>query len=82
LAEPLTAFYNGLDRTLTNDFYDREILVYGLSYSTIFAACDGWIESLVTLSREARYPGVFEFSKNLDELSGLIEKLATTYKQP
>jgi hypothetical protein len=65
-----------------NDFYDREILVYGLSYSTIFAACDGWIESLVTLSREARYPGVFEFSKNLDELSGLIEKLATTYKQP
>jgi hypothetical protein len=65
-----------------NDFYDREVLVYGLSYSTIFAACDGWIESLVTLSREARYPGVFKFSKNLDELNGLIEELATTYKQP
>jgi hypothetical protein len=58
-----------------NDFYDREILVYGLSYSTVFAAFDSWIASLIGLSRSAGYPGFFEFAKDSNDLHLQLESI-------
>lgn len=56
-----------------NDFFDREILVYGLSYSTIFASIDSWISSLVNYCRKSKYPGIFAFSGSLSELDQNID---------
>jgi len=59
-----------------NDFFDCQILIYGLSYSAIFSAIDGWIASLVRTSRErSKFPGFFNFAGSLDELDRNIDSM-------
>ncbi len=61
-----------------NDFFDRELLIYGLSYPTIFASTDGWIYSLIELVRKERhYPLFFKFAHNLDQLEQHIDSLVS-----
>ena len=35
-----------------NDFFDKEILIYGLSYASIFVAFDRWLKDLIGLIRK------------------------------
>lgn len=32
-----------------NDFFDKEILIYGLSYSSVFVAIDRWIKDIIAI---------------------------------
>ncbi|MGH7884272.1 MAG: type II toxin-antitoxin system VapC family toxin [Thermodesulfobacteriota bacterium] len=43
-----------------NDFFDRELLVYGLSYSSIFAADDKWVNSII---KHPEISKMFKFTK-------------------
>ena len=73
-AEMLTV--SGLDsnrKDHPSDFFDRELLVYALSYSTVFATVDGWIKSLVNLCRQSRFPGIFKFAGSLDDLDSYLD---------
>ena len=67
---------SGLDtnrKDNANDFFDREIFVYGLAYSSIFAAVDSWISSLVSHSKRSGYPGFFAFAGSLCELEKSLD---------
>ena len=68
---------SGLDITRKNspnDFFDRELLIYALSYSGSFAAIDRWISNLVALSRQGRYSSFYEFANSLEALNSLLDR--------
>lgn len=56
-----------------NDFFDREISVYGLSYATVFAAKDKWIKSLVSLCRAEGSFGALCYAHDVAELRSKIK---------
>jgi len=70
---------SGLDpnrKDSANDFFDRELLIYGLSYPTIFASTDKWVYSLIKLAeKEKNYPVLFKFAHDLDQLEQHIDSL-------
>lgn len=73
-----TLVLSGLDtnrKDSSNDFFDRELFVYGLSYSEIFSAVDKWICSLASLTKRHKYPSVFQFVGNLDDLDRALEEI-------
>lgn len=65
----------GLDpnrKDRSNDFYDRETLIYALSYSSAFAAFDSWIRSLIALCVKERFPGVMPYCGDTKELASYL----------
>ncbi len=55
-----------------NDFYDREIMIYGLSYPSIFAAADKWIKHLMHVAHEEGDIGALCFAGDLQELEAKL----------
>jgi hypothetical protein len=51
-----------------NDFYDREIAIYGLSYASVFAAKDKWIRHLMKLAKADGSIGSLSYVGSLSEL--------------
>lgn len=58
-----------------NDFFDKELLIYGLSYSSQFVAIDRWITRLVSLAKEDGDLGFLAYSGSLSELKPKIESM-------
>lgn len=58
-----------------NDFFDREFLVYGLSYSSIFVTLDGWVTNLIELCRKNRFPGSLGYVGSISALRACVEKI-------
>lgn len=66
-----TMTLSGLDvsrKENPNDFFDRELLVYGLSYPSVFVSFDGWIKSLVDKALQNGVLGGLAFSDSLATL--------------
>jgi hypothetical protein len=55
-----------------NDFFDKEILIYGLSYASVFVAIDRWIKDLIGLVPR---DGNIRSLCYIGSLHGLKEKL-------
>ena len=69
---------SGLDtsrKDSSNDFFDREILVYAFAYAGTLAAIDRWIASLVAISRKNQFPAVYGFAGSLDQLGDLLDRI-------
>lgn len=58
-----------------HDFFDREVLVYGLSYASLFSAIDSWIGSLVKFCKKSMFSGIVDFAGDLNELNMKLEKI-------
>lgn len=58
-----------------NDFFDRELLLYGMSYAAYFASTDSWISSVIKLSRRNGFPGTLSFVGSIKELTEQLEKV-------
>jgi hypothetical protein len=56
-----------------NDFYDRELLIYGLSYSSVFFAIDKWISTLVDSCYKNGIIGSLGFVDSLKELNKKLD---------
>lgn len=75
-AEVMTV--SGLDisrKDNPNDFYDQELLVYGLSYPVLFASLDKWVKSLSELVLEGGILGSLAFTGSINCLSKRLEVL-------
>lgn len=59
-------------RDSENDFYDREIMIYGLSYSSMFVAADKWIKHLMHVAHEEGDIGALCFAGSLQELEAKL----------
>ena len=68
--------YNTNRKDSANDFFDRELIVYGLSYSSVFAAVDRGITELIELSRKSGFPGSFGHVGSLSALKSNVEHIA------
>lgn len=67
---------SGLDVTRKNsqnDFFDRDLLIYAISYSGTFAAIDKWMASLVSLSKKGSYPAFYVFANSLEALDRQLD---------
>jgi len=58
-----------------NDFFDKELVVYGLSYPSIFTSFDGWIKSLVDMALQHGVLGGLAFSSSLSSLGVQLEAI-------
>lgn len=70
--------FSGLDvtrKTSQNDFFDRELLIYAMSYSGTFSAVDRWIASIVSLSRKGGFSAIYAFSGSLKELDQRLDQI-------
>lgn len=55
-------------RNSENDFYDIEILIYGLSYASVFSAADKWIKHLMKLALREGNIGALCYAGSFQEL--------------
>lgn len=62
-----------------NDFFDKEILIYGLSYASIFVAFDRWLKDLIGLIRKDGNIGSLCYVGNLHDLK---EQLTISHIHP
>jgi len=58
-----------------NDFFDRELMLYGMSYASYFASSDSWINSMIKISRKNGFPGTLGFMGSIKELTEQLEKI-------
>jgi len=63
---------NRKDKDADHDFFDKEILIYGLSYASVFVVIDGWLKDLIELVRKHGNIGSL---CHVGSLHGLKEKL-------
>ncbi len=59
-----------------NDFFDRDLMVYGMSYASVFASIDSWINSMIKISRNNGFPGTLSFVGSIRELTEQLEKIS------
>lgn len=73
-----TMTLSGLDisrKDNPNDFFDNELVVYGLSYPSIFTSLDSWIKSLVDMALQHGVLGGLAFSSSLSSLGVQLETI-------
>ena len=56
-----------------NDFYDRELLVYGLSYSSVYVAIDKWVRTLAASCYKGGIIGSLGFVDSLEKLNKKLD---------
>ena len=69
---------SGMDtmrRDCSNDFFDRELLIYALAHSGTFAAIDKWLASLVSYSRREGFPAFYAYAASLAELENRLDAI-------